>query len=167
MMSTSEKPHYTKVEIILEVISISALLTFLIFIFFIWPSVPQRIPDHFGWSGMPDSWGSKGMFPTMLYVTLFIFILFSIFSRFPRAINFPIQINEDKSKLHLQLRFSMILWLKAELVLFTSYLGIQGIRVALGQSDGLGSYFILILLVVLFGTSAIFIYRAHKLKSVT
>ena len=167
MMLASEKPHYTKVEIILEVISISAFLTFLIFTFFIWPSVPQRIPDHFGWSGMPDSWGSKGIFPTMLYVTLFIFILLSIFSRFPRAINFPIPIKEDKSKSHLQLRFSLILWTKAELVLFTSYIGIQGIRVSLGQSEGFGSYFILILLVVLFGTSAIFIYRAYKLKSVT
>ena len=166
MMPTSEKPHYTKVEIILEVISISALLTFLIFTFLIWPSVPQRIPDHFGWSGMPNSWGSKGMFPTMLYVTLFTFILLSIFSRFPRVINFPIPIKEDKSKSHLQLRFSLILWTKAELVLFTSYIGIQGIRVALGQSEGLGSYFILILLVVLFGTSAIFIYRAYNLKSV-
>ena len=146
-MLTSEKPHYTKTEIILEVISISVLLTFLIFTFFIWPSVPQRIPDHFGWSGMPDSWGSKGMFPTMLYVT--------------------IPINEDKSKSHLQLRFSVILWLKAELVLFTSYIGIQGIRVALGQAEGLGSYLALMLLVVIFGTSAIFIYRAYKLKSVT
>jgi uncharacterized membrane protein len=166
-MLTSEKPHYTKTEIILEVISISVLLTFLIFTFFIWPSVPQRIPDHFGWSGMPDSWGSKGMFPTMLYVTLIIFILLSIISRFPRAINFPIPINEDKSKSHLQLRFSVILWLKAELVLFTSYIGIQGIRVALGQAEGLGSYLALMLPVVIFGTSAIFIYRAYKLKSVT
>ncbi len=121
-MFASEKPHYTKVEIILEVISISALLTFLIFTFFIWPSVPQRIPDHFGWSGMPNSWGSKGTFPTMLYVTLFIFILLSIFSRFPRTINFPIPINEDKSKSHLQLRFSLILWTKAELVLSIHFL---------------------------------------------
>ncbi len=61
----------------------------------------------------------------------------------------------------------MILWLKAELVLFTSYIGIQGIRVALGQAEGLGSYLALMLLVVIFGTSAIFIYRAYKLKSVT
>ncbi len=167
MMLTSEKPHYTKVEIILELISISALLTFLIFTFYIWPTVPERIPTHYGWSGLPDSWGSKGMFPTMLYVTLFVFILLSIISRFPRAINFPIPINEDKSKSHLQLRFSMILWIKAELVLFTSYIGIQGIRVALGQSEGLGSYLTPILLVVLFGTIAIFIYRAYKMKSVT
>ena len=167
MMFALEKPHYTKVEIILEVISILALLLFLIVTFLLWPSVPQRIPTHFSWSGLPDSWGSKGMFPIMLYVTLFIFILLSIISRFPRAINFPIPINEDKSKSHLQLRFSLILWLKAELVLFISYIGLQGIRVALGQSEGLGSYLTPILLVVLFGTIAIFIYRAYKLKSVT
>jgi hypothetical protein len=61
----------------------------------------------------------------------------------------------------------MILWLKAELVLFISYIGLQGIRVALGQSEGLGSYLAPILLVVLFVTIAIFIYRAYKMKSVT
>ncbi len=166
-MSTSEKPHYSKVEIILELISISALLTFLIFTFYIWPTVPERIPTHYGWSGMPNSWGSKGTFPTMIYVTLFIYILFSILSRFPRAINSPISFKEDNSKLQLQLGFSLILWIKAELVLFISYIGIQGMRVALGQSEGLGSYLIIILFVVLFGTIAIFIYRAYKLKSVT
>ena len=167
MMSTSEKPHYSKVEIILELISISTLLTFLIFTVYIWPTVPQRIPTHYGWSGLPDSWGSKGMFPTMLYIALFIFILLSILSRFPRAINFPIPISEDKSQSHLQLRFSLVLWIKAELLLITSYIGIQGIRVALGESEGLGSYLIQILLVILFGTLAIFIYRAYRLKSVT
>ena len=100
-MFASEKPHYSKVEIILELISISALLTFLIFTFYIWPTVPERIPTHYGWSGLPDSWGSKGTFPTMIYVTLFIYILFSILSRFPRAINSPISFKDDKSKLQI------------------------------------------------------------------
>jgi uncharacterized membrane protein len=164
-MLTSGKPHYTKIEIILEVISILALLTFLIFTYFTWSSVPERIPDHFNWSGMPNSWGSKGTVPIMVYLTVFIFILFSIISRFPRAINFPIPIKEENSKSHLQLRFSLILWTKTELVLITSYLGIQGIRVALGYAEGLGTYVVPIILAVLFGTGAIFIYRAYKLKS--
>jgi uncharacterized membrane protein len=166
-MFESEKPHYTRSTIILEVISILSLLTFFIFTYFTWPSVPQRIPDHFGWSGTPNSWGSKGMLPTMLYVTIIIFILLSIISRFPRLINFPIPNNEDNSKSHLQLRFSLILWIKAELVLFTTYIGIQGMRVALSQSEGLGSYLIITLLAVLFSTSAIFIYQAYKLNSAT
>ena len=165
-MSEPEKPHYTKSSIILEIISILSLITFFIFTYYTWPNVPQRIPDHFGWSGMPDSWDSKGMVPTMLYVALFIFILLSIVSRFPRIINFPFAINEDNSKSHLQLRFFFILWIKAELVLFTSYIGIQGMRVSLGEVEGLGSYFIITLTVVLIITSAIFIYKAYKLKLV-
>ena len=116
-MSDSKKFHYTKVEIILEVISILDLLTFSIFTIFTWSDVPQKIPTHFNWSGNPDSWGTKGAVPLMLYVTLFVFFVMSFFSRFPRAINFPIPVREDKSKLHLQLRFSLILWTKAELII--------------------------------------------------
>ncbi len=164
-MFKSVKPHYTRSAIILEVISILSLLTFFIFTYFTWPSVPQRIPDHFGWSGMPNSWGSKGLLPTMIYVTLFVYILFSISSRYPKAINFPISFKEDNSKIQLQLGFSLILWIKAEVVVICSFLGIQGIRVALGKTEGLGQYILPILLVVLFGTIAIFIYRASKLKS--
>lgn len=163
-MPVPGKPRYTKVDLILEVISIATLLIYLIFTFYIWPDVPQSIPDHFGWTGMPDSWGTKGVLPTMIYVTGFIFILLSIISRFPTAINFPIAMKKDNSKSYLQLIFSLILWLKAELVLFTSYIGIQGIRVALNQSEGLGSYFTLILLLVLFGTSTFFIYQVNNLK---
>ena len=49
-------------------------------------------------------------------------------------------------------------------MLISSYIGIQGIRVALEQSDGLGTYSAPIVMVTLFGTVAIFIYRAKKLK---
>jgi uncharacterized membrane protein len=162
-MLSSEKPFYTKKEITLEVIGILAIFTFLIFTFFNWPDVPQRIPTHFNWSGIPDSWGSKGTVPIMIYVTVFIFILFTVISRFPRRINFPISIKEENSKSHIQLRFSLIIWIKAELLLILSYIGIQGIRVSLGYAEGLGSLLIPMILVIIFGTSAIFIYRAYKL----
>lgn len=166
-MSVSEKPQYTKVEIILEAICLLALLIFFTFTYYTWSNVPEKIPDHFSFSGVPNSWGSKGMLPVMVYVSLSMYILFSIISRFPRIINFPIKIDEEDSRSQIQLRFSFILWIKAELVLCTSYMGIQGIRIALGESEGLGSCLGPILLIVLFGTGAIFIYRAHKLKSVT
>ena len=163
-MSTSEKTHYTKIEIVLEFISILAILAFIVFTFFNWPNVPQRIPTHFNWSGIPDSWGTKGTVPIMIYITVFIFILLTVISRFPRVINFPIAIKEENPKSHIQLRFSLILWLKAELVLATSYLGIQGIRVSLGYAEGLGSFIVPMILIIVFGTAAIFIYRAYKLK---
>ena len=162
-MLSSEKPFYTKMEITLEGIGILALFTFFIFTFFNWPDVPQKIPTHFNWSGIPDSWGMKGTVPIMIYVTVFIFILFTIISRFPRVINFPIAIKEENSKSHIQLRFSLIIWIKAELLIIVSYIGIQGIRVSLGYAEGLGSLIIPMILVVLFGTAAIFIYRAYKL----
>jgi len=165
-MSISEKPHYTKLGIILEIFSISILLFFIAYTFLIWPSVPDKIPTHFGWSGLPNIWGAKGMLPTMIYVSVFLFIFLSIISRYPRRIKFPIgyDYDEDKARLSLQLRFSMFLWIKAEIILLSSYIGIQGIRVALEQSEGLGTYSAPIVLVILFGTIAIFIYRAKKLK---
>jgi uncharacterized membrane protein len=164
-MSLSEKIHYTKVEIILEVISVLTLLTLIIYTFLVWPDVPERIPNHFSWTGIPNSWGFKSAIPAMVYLASIIFILFTILSRFPRAINFPIKIKEDDSGAYLKLRFSLILWIKAELVLITSYIGIQGMRVALGQSQGLGILLGPILIMVLLGTGAIFIYRAAQLKS--
>ena len=164
-MAHSEKSRYTKVGIILEIISFLALLTYLIFVISEWSGVPQIIPDHFDWAGKPDSWGSKGILPPMLYVALFIYILLSVLSRYPGAINFPVPVHGDKSEAHLRLRFSLILWIKAELVLIASFIGIQGIRVALGEAQGLGSHFLPLILVILLSTAAIFIYRAAKLES--
>jgi uncharacterized membrane protein len=164
MMSFSEKPQYTKFDIIPEAISIITLLTLFIFTYYLWPSVPEKIPNHFSFSGVPNSWGLKGALPTLVYVSVFIFLLFTVLSRFPRAINFPVKVNEENSKSHLQLRFSLILWIKAELVLATTYIGMQGMRIALGQSQGLGEYFGPIMLIVLIITGAIYIYRAAQLK---
>ena len=163
-MSFSEKPQYIKFDIIPEVISIITLLTLFISTYYMWPSVPEKIPNHFSFYGVPNSWGLKGALPTMVYVSVFIFLLFTVLSRFPRAINFPVKVNEENSKSHLQLRFSLILWIKAELVLATTYIGMQGMRIALGQSQGLGEYFGPIMLIVLIITGAIYIYRAAQLK---
>jgi uncharacterized membrane protein len=165
-MSTSEKPRYTELGIFLEIFSVSILSFFIVYTFLTWPSVPDKIPIHFGWSGLPNIWGEKGMLPTMIYVSVFLFILLSIVSRYPSKVIFPLgqEYDEDIARLSLQLRFTTLLWIKAEIMLITSYIGIQGIRVALEQSDGLGTYSTPIALVILLGTISIFIYRAKKLK---
>ena len=106
MMFKSEKPHYTKLGIILEIFSISILLFFIVYTFLVWPSVPDKIPTHFGWSGQPNIWGAKGILPTMIYVSVFIFILLSFVSRYPRTVKFPIgyEYDEDIARLSLQLK---------------------------------------------------------------
>ncbi len=163
-MTESVKTRYTKVEIILETVSIVALLSLLVFTLLFWPGAPPKTPSHFGWSGLPDAWDAKGMLPTMVYLTVCLFILFSVLSRFPRVINFPVPVTEANSKAQLQLRFSAIIWIKTELVIFTAYIGIQGMRIASGQAEGLGVWFAPVLLLVLFGTMVFFVYRAYRLN---
>ena len=163
-MLNSERPPYSPADILAEVVGTAALLTLVFFTFILWPDVPQKIPNHFSFWGVPDSWGLKGLLPTMIYVSVFIIILFTVISRFPRAINFPIKVDEQKIKQHLQLRFSLILWFKTELVLITSYIGIQGMRIALGQTESLGTLFGPIMVLILIGTGAIYIFRAVKLN---
>jgi uncharacterized membrane protein len=73
----------TRMEIILEVISVLGVLIIGINIALMWPMLPDRVPTHFGASGIPDAWGGKTSLFLLPVITLFMYGLMTMTSRYP------------------------------------------------------------------------------------
>lgn len=136
----------TLVEVILELISLIGLLGSAYILAKFWPDLPAAIPKHFGPTGEVDAWGDRSSLYFLLGINLFVYLMMTVIRWFPHTFNFPVTITADNAARQYQLAVWYISLLKAQVVWLFAYLQWQMIQVALGNSTGLGTWFILIVL---------------------
>jgi Protein of unknown function (DUF1648) len=109
---------------VLEAFALVALAVqgFLTWRAFVGPErLPARVPMHFDVAGNPDGWGSPASLLFFPGIAVFIYLLFSVVTRFPSAFNYPVRVTPlNRARLE-GLALNMIAWLKVELIsLFTA-----------------------------------------------
>ena len=72
----------TRLEIYCEFFALVGLIAGIIYLVVTWPQLPEKIPSHFNFSGTPDSWAGKGSLLLLPGVSVFIYLMLSIFQRF-------------------------------------------------------------------------------------
>ncbi|MEW5925744.1 MAG: DUF1648 domain-containing protein [Candidatus Zixiibacteriota bacterium] len=156
------KLPYTGVEKTFELVAAAGLLLSIFLIINYWTSLPDEVPSHFGMSGKPDAWSGKGLLIVLPLVSLFLYALFTIVSRFPQYANYLIKITEQNVERQYRMARQFMAILKAELIWVFTLINWASIAVALGRCEGLGVLFLPIFLVIVFGTIGIYIYKSVK-----
>ncbi|MBL8190432.1 MAG: DUF1648 domain-containing protein [Acidobacteria bacterium] len=108
-----------------------------------YPRLPEKIPVHFGISGEPDNWGGRWMIFLMpVIATLIVALNWFIFTRLKGSPKMPAAMELPLHLLFLELPalFTYITWRMTE--------------VAFGRAQGLGVWFLPVLVLVTMGTSA-------------
>jgi uncharacterized membrane protein len=78
--------------------------------------LPERIPIHFDATGRPDGWGSPAMLLLLPAITLIIYLLFTVVTRFPGSFNYPVRVTVFNRQRMQSLALDMMAWLKVEIV---------------------------------------------------
>ena len=138
--------------------SIAITLTFVL-VWIHYDGLPETIPTHFSWNGLPNGYGSKSMLLVLPFVSLGIFLLLSIAERLPVSFNWPVAIAPENQEWQMKNVKRLIQWMQLELAVLFVALVRDNIWVAQGQMPGL-SYLPLIVLLVLLFTIAIMLYRS-------
>jgi len=149
-------------EIILEFIGILAILGTLFLLAKYWTILPQKIPTHFGISGKPDGWGGK---ESLLFLPVLGIIMYAsmwFVSKYPHIYNYPVQITEENAPFQYLIGRKMINWLRTFLVILFGYLEWVSIKTALGESSGLGPWFIIVILLFAFVPLIFYIWKSIK-----
>ena len=168
-MKPSERPRIeitpTRLDKVLDALSTAGVLLTIAYLFAVWDKLPARIPTHFGVSGAPNQWGQRSTLLLFIIVPLVMHIGLTILSRMPWVYNYPTKVTEENyERLYLAGR-GMILWLRTEVVWLFVVLGVQTVRVALGEVKTLGPILAIAPLVVIYGTVIYYIvmmYRARR-----
>lgn len=148
------KRYYSKLQVILELLGILAILGMIIFVGIRYADLPDLIPGHFNSLGEIDRWGSKSEIFVIPIVAILLYMGISAISFFPGAWNIPIQVTAQNQDLVFQCIRSMILFTKLEM------LGIFiCITYYISYSKPLPAIFTPVTLIVLFTTILFFIIR--------
>ncbi len=139
-------------------------------------TLPERVPTHFGFSGKPDSIGTKDTFlflPFAFSLAPLIFLLvvryrYTLINRYPFLVNLPVffailELPSEKRAYWLNRYFELVLMLGVALVIF---LLVMLLGIYKGTLDGaIPPWFSSLTLVLPFGLIVPFIFALRSLSS--
>jgi uncharacterized membrane protein len=154
------KKQYTLTDRILEVAGIAITLVLVILPFAYYEDLPEQIPIHYCFRGLPDDFGNKTSIWALPVVGLVIFAGMTILNIFlvrntgkkPSANNPEIISRENVSRL-LQV-------IKLFLSLAFAYIVFQTIQISLERAEGLGVWFLPVFIVLMTFLPIIFLVRS-------
>lgn len=151
----------------LEIVSALAVLMGLLVVAFSWKALPPTIPTHFGSDGQIDAWGSKNTLFIIPAVSFVLYVMLSLVTwvirRRPEIGNYPVAITEDNAEAQYRIAIGITRWIKLEMMLMTSYLTWNVVRMVQGKGQ-LSIFFIPLLIAVLAATIVFFVTKALHAK---
>jgi len=154
----------TGLEKTLSAVTLIAMIWFIVYVCVQWTDMPDRIPIHFNGKGQVDGWGSKWTLIILPIVSLLLYSGLTVLSKFPHVYNYPLPITEQNAAAQYLLARKLLGWINLEVVALFGYITWISVKVGKGYGDGLGLWSLPIILVVLFGTLAIYFVRAFRMK---
>ncbi|MGJ7910007.1 DUF1648 domain-containing protein [Neobacillus sp. LXY-1] len=150
-------------EKVIKVLSILLIGGQFIYLFYLYKSLPEKVPVHFNAMGKADGWGGKGFIWTIPIIESLLFITLSIVERYPHVNNYPVRITEENApRLYFEAR-RMMVTLNFEIVLLLSLITWESVQVAKGIDSNAG-WFLPVFLLIIFGTVGITVYRLVRMK---
>ena len=111
---------YTKLQIALETIGFLLFVGMIAFVFTQWDQLPQQIPAHYNAKGKIDSWGDKNVLLHVLALSIFIYMLITLFSFLPKTWNIPAQVPEENKEKVYQYTMNLMVLVKVEVLALIS-----------------------------------------------
>lgn len=141
-MNSEQAIRFKTTDKVLELAGIAATLAFIILPFAYYGDLPDEIPTHFGFRGMPDGFGNKGSIWGLPIIGIILYIGLSLLNYFVVLKNKP----NSRSKYGEPVAQESILRLMQviKLMLSTAFAFIiwKTIQVSLGNAEGLGVWFL-------------------------
>ena len=151
-------------EIAVEAIAIIGVFTSLFILLNNYFDLPDRIPTHYCADGAPNAYGGKWTLSILPVANLFMYSLLTLIRKIPHYYNYPWPITEENAPRMYQAGLVTIACVKMEIIWLFTYLEWTTVRVAMGEAQGVGSWFLPVTLTVLIGTLIIQILQMNAAK---
>ncbi len=126
--------------------------------------LPDSIPTHYNGAGVADGFGDKWMILTLPLIATVLFVGLTILNRFPHLFNYPANLTAGNALGHYTNATRMIRYLKTIIVFIFGLISYQTMRHANGQTDGLGAWFLPLILGLIFVPILYFLTKASQSK---
>ncbi|NJL89271.1 MAG: DUF1648 domain-containing protein [Coleofasciculaceae cyanobacterium SM2_1_6] len=152
-------------EAMLDLVAIAGIVASFVVVITNWETLPDRIPTHFDFAGNVNRFSPKNILWIFSLSSTFSFFLLKVISRYPHTFNYPIAITPENAAVQYRLALNMMYWLRAEMIWLFTLIQWQMIAVAKSPSDRFNSLVVFLLLVIVFCTVGVYLWRAWQARS--
>ncbi|QPQ33987.1 DUF1648 domain-containing protein [Lysinibacillus sp. JNUCC-52] len=137
----------TRYEKILNVIGGGLFIVSIIFIISQWSALPEEIPAHFNGAGEVDRWGSKIELFILPGIGIFLWIFLGLIEKAPHMHNYPARLNKDNVQAFYLNSRKLCNEMKNFCLMLFAVISCEMVLVALGKTDGVGWWFLPLVLI--------------------
>lgn len=136
---------------LLQIAALAALGIHGVIIALYYPGLPDRIPIHFGIDGTPDGWGEKWVLLLLLGITVGMYALLRFITTIgPDKYTYSTPLTPQNRGKQFQLSRQLIFMINAGTMILFLIISWAIIQTAKGNWNGLGSWFWVVLVVLIF-----------------
>jgi len=158
------KIYATLTDKVLEAMAIILLALLWALLVFGYKNLPETIPIHFNGMGDPDGYGDKNTLFLLPVIGTCLYFILTVLNTKPHIFNYPVDITPENAEKQYRISVRMMRAIKVSVLLVFCTIEYGSYRVALGKQEGLGSYFIIFVLAVIFIPMLYFILKAFRDK---
>lgn len=130
---------------VLNALGLVILAGIFLYLIIMWNQLPDEIPSHFNAVGVADAWSGKGMLWFCPVTGALLYGMITLLEQFPDIWNTGVEVTPENQDRVLGAVKLMVVWLKLSVVLAFSWITLCSAR-----GRGLGAWFMLIFLVLIF-----------------
>ena len=148
-----------KYDILVEIVCLILLISVLIYLYFNWSNIPNKIPGHYNAMGVIDRMGSKNELLVLPMISWLMYIGMTVLEKFPQAWNTGVTVTEENKERVYKVLKNMISTMKLIMVANFAYLTINS-----SLAMPLSVWFLPVFLTLMFGTIIYFIIKLNRAK---
>ncbi len=125
-------------------------------------SLPNTIPIHYNGAGVADGFGDKWIILTLPFIATVIFVGLTVLNKYPHIFNYPTAITKDNALSQYRNATRLIRYLKVIIVVIFGLIAYQTISQANELSEGLGIWFLPLILGLVFMPIIFYLIRSAR-----
>lgn len=147
-----------------ELIGLLFLIAFWVFVVWAYSQLGDKIPIHFNFKGEVDRYGSKNSLFLLPIIATICYGGLSFLNRYPHIFNYTSTITEENAARQYTYATQLLRLLKVIIVLIFLIITIFTFLAGKGLNNHLGSWFVPMVLVMLFLPTGYYLYKSVRSK---
>lgn len=158
------KLELTRIDKVFEFVGWLSIVAIWVLTIANYTSLPDTIPIHYNATGKADGFGGKATIFTLPLIGTLLFLGLTVLNQFPHVFNYPINITEENAIIEYTKATRLIRYLKLIIVVIFGLIDFKTIQNATGEANGLGIWFLLLILGLVFIPIIYYLITSIKAK---
>ena len=151
-------------DLIIEIAGLAAVLAIWISMALTYSGLPDSIPVHYNGLGQVDRFGEKNSIFILPVLATVLFAGMTLLSRFPRVLNYPVQITENNAFFQYRNMARMVRCLTLATVLIVGCMFLHSVLHTGENAGGIGIWFLPAVLAIVFIPIIYFMVRSFMYR---